>query len=186
MPRKSSEEKERSREQIIQSAADLFREQGIEETTVNQVMERAGMTHGGFYRHFDSKSALVVAAIETAFRAGLDVFDLEENATRGQVKEYLEQYLSQKHVNDPQIGCPMPALSAEISRGDSSWKAELLKGFNTAVTKVQEGSVNYGRKESLAALSLIVGAVTLARAMGDPKVTDELLRAAKYHVTRLS
>lgn len=186
MARKSVEEKERSRTQIVQSAADLFREQGIEDTSVNQVMERAGMTHGGFYRHFGSKSDLVVAAIEAAFHAGLDIYDGDTPATAAQVEEYLQQYLSTEHITDPQVGCPMPALAAEIARGDTAWKAELLRGFNTAAGKLEEGSEGYGRRESLAALSLIVGTVILARAIGDAKVADELLEAARYHVRRLA
>jgi len=186
LARRSQAEKAESRSRILSAAAGLIRQKGIERTSVAEVMDRAGMTHGGFYRHFDSKSDLVAEAIGEAFRAGLDVFDDEEAGTPDQVMEYVEQYLSEEHVLTPEIGCPLPTLSAEVARGAGPWRDSLSDGVDTATRKLAEGIEDAEQSDTLVVLSLLVGTLLLARGIGEGSLRDELLRASERHVRSIT
>ena len=170
----------------MSAAASLIRRKGIEGTSVAEVMDRAGMTHGGFYRHFDSKSDLVAEAISEAFRAGLDVFDDDQAGTRDQAKEYVEQYLSDRHVQTPEIGCPLPILSSEVARGAGPWRDSLCRGVDTATTRLAEGIEDAEQSDALVVLSLLVGTLSLARGIGEGPLRDELLRASEKHIRSMT
>ncbi|MEL7453203.1 MAG: TetR/AcrR family transcriptional regulator [Pseudomonadota bacterium] len=178
MPRRSTEEKAESRIKILEAAAQLIRIHGIEGTSVSQIMDRAGLTHGGFYRHFESKEELVAEAIAEAFKAGLNLFDNDKPGSRTQALAYLDQYLDATHVSEPEIGCPMPTLSAEIARGGDDWKSALSKGLDRASTRLAEGVFDGDQTQAICLLSQLVGAITLARAVNDPTLRDRLLAAA--------
>ena len=111
MPRMSEAEKRKSHDRILDAASRLFRERGIEATSVSDVMKAAGLTHGGFYRHFGSKEELVGAA----FRAAVEEVQSELRAAR---QRYLALYLSTEHLCDRAHGCPLAALGAEVARLD--------------------------------------------------------------------
>jgi len=180
MPRMSEAEKQRSHGRILDAAARLFRENGIESTSVADVMKAAGMTHGGFYRHFQSKEDLVAAA----FRHAVDsvVADLEGEATSdGQARErdaYIERYLSQAHVKDLGGGCPLAALGGELARAGrtplnegaeaSSRMAELLHQPDDA-----------DKAQGLALMALMLGTVTLARLAENSEDSHRVLAAGR-------
>ncbi len=146
----------------------------------------AGMTHGGFYRHFDSKRQLVAEAIGEAFRAGLDVFDDEQPGSEDQARAYVDQYLSDDHLNTPEIGCPLPTLSAEVARGADSWRDSLQQGVDSATTKLAEGIHNASQADTLVVLSLLVGTLSLARGIGEGPLRDELLQASEKHIRSIT
>jgi TetR/AcrR family transcriptional repressor of nem operon len=183
MARKTEKDKLITREKIIHSAAKLFRENGIETTSVAEVMAAAGLTHGGFYRHFESKEALVVAAITEAFRSsGLQVFNLDSVATLDQSLAYIQIYLSEEHLNEPAKGCPMPLLGAEIFRGSESWRKALSLGATTAIKKLVEGFSGTSKTDGLAILSTLVGTLVLARAVDDSLLRSQLISAAEQQI----
>ena len=186
MPRRTQLEKDESRHKIIAAAATRIRERGIADTSISNVMHDAGMTHGGFYRHFDSKDDLVEAAIGEAFKAGLDIFDDDEPGTRTQAIAYLEQYLSNQHVEEPAIGCPIPALGAEVSHGEIQWRDALANGVTKACTKLGDGLDELSRDEVLVLISTLVGSLVIARGIGDRELKWELLRASQRHVKALT
>src|ERR1700761_7367242 len=106
--RVSQAEKEKSHARIVAGASRLLRERGLNGASVDEVMKAAGLTHGGFYKHFDSKGALIEAAIGAA----LDGFaePLERGEPERAVAAYRALYLSEGHKNHPGIGCPVASL----------------------------------------------------------------------------
>jgi TetR/AcrR family transcriptional regulator, transcriptional repressor for nem operon len=173
--RVSNAEKERSRERIITAASRLFRAGGVEGASVGDVMRAAGMTHGGFYRHFEDKEALLAAALTAAFeefaRPLLEGPAAEAAAARN---EFRTHYLSEEHRADPAAGCPAAALGPEVARA----RPEVRAAFSRGVERVAEGlargraTSGEGGREALRDLATLVGAIVLARA-----VDDELARA---------
>lgn len=184
MPRVSEAEKQKSRARILDAAAVLFREKGIAETSVAEIMKAAGMTHGGFYRHFQDKDALVAAA----FRRAVDtvVAPLEAETTpRGIAaarEAYIGAYLSRDHVDNRGTGCPIAALGSEIARTEGAIHEEASATVKRVAALLQDGSdpsIGYAR------LSLLVGAVTLSRMVNDPALADTILDASASAAARL-
>src|SRR3954447_22844545 len=118
MARSSRKDTEKHRQQVIDGAATLVRERGVDGVNVGQLMGEAGLTHGGFYRHFASKDELVALALEKA------LVDQREWVAGRSERELIEWYLSPEHRDDPAHGCTMGALGSEIARaGDTTREA---------------------------------------------------------------
>ena len=167
--RASKEEKDRSHARIVESASRLVRERGIDSTSVADVMGDAGMTHGGFYRHFDTKEALLAAALESAFDQILSLLETQpgDAMPRASVPEYQAHYLSKAHVDAPGIGCPLASLGADVARGSEALKCVFGAGVaRTITTLAKDTSGSKAERRAIAAreLALMVGAVTIARA----------------------
>ncbi len=185
MVRRSQSEKAESRAKILESAAGLIRANGIETTGVSEVMKSAGLTHGGFYRHFDSKDSLIAEAISAAFDSGLRIFSEDHPATADEVEEYVEQYLSGDHIEGLFGACPIPLLSADIARGSDEWKDAFEEGVERTVTKLSEGMGQTAKDDSLVLLSALVGALVIARGVGEGPLRDQVLQVAKDKVRGL-
>lgn len=186
MPRVSEAEKRRSHKRILDAAAKLFRENGIETTSVADVMQAAGMTHGGFYRHFSSKEELV----SEAFRHAVDgvVGRIEQETTKdGKAREteaYVAAYLSDAHVHERGQGCPLAAMGVELARtggaplhqGAEATKrmAEILRPPD--VTEEELG---------LASMAIMMGSVTLARLAETKEDSERALRAGRAGLSLL-
>ena len=173
MPRVSNAEKQKSHRRIVEVAARLFREQGIEATGLAEIMSAAGMTHGGFYRHFANKDELVREAFDSAFNASIaTLVDTPENENDNKAfSDYLDMYLSLEHVSKPGIGCPIAAIGSELQRQDID-VAESVKQVAMLLGKESDPYLGYAR------LSMIVGAVTLARLMYGDDDAEMVLEAA--------
>jgi TetR/AcrR family transcriptional repressor of nem operon len=124
--RVSNEEKERSRERILAAAGRLFRERGIEGASVGDIMGAAGMTHGGFYRHFASKEDLLAAALAKAFAAFAR--PLSEAPSGETAQAFRARYLSQAHRAAPGEGCPAAALGADVAREKALRELSMMVG----------------------------------------------------------
>ncbi|WP_432817120.1 TetR/AcrR family transcriptional regulator [Sulfitobacter sp. JB4-11] len=180
MPRMSDAEKQKSHKRILDAASQLFRERGIEATSVSDVMKAAGLTHGGFYRHFDSKEALVTAAFKAAVD---DVLTNVETAPPGPQhraarSDYIARYLSEEHIEDRSRGCPLAALGAEISRqdgpvNDAAWNAI------ERMAQALEADDPPGRDRGHVTMALLLGTVTLARLAGSRAEAHAILDAGK-------
>jgi TetR/AcrR family transcriptional repressor of nem operon len=174
--RVSNEEKERSRQRILAAAGRLFRERGIEGASVGDIMGAAGMTHGGFYRHFAGKEDLLAAAISEAFAAFAR--PLAEAPSGEAAQAFRDRYLSQAHRAAPGEGCPAAALGADVARASPALRA----AFGAGVAQVAGGLAGDGgteaRQGALRDLSLMVGAMVLARACPDDLAAEILAACA--------
>lgn len=190
MPRVSQEAKLESHARILEEAARQFREQGVEATSVAHVMKAAGMTHGGFYRHFSSKDELAVAAIESAFEDILK--PLEEAAAAGESRPalyaFIDMYLAEQHVENPGLGCPIVALGAEAARRSDAEQIAITEGAARMVehlAKLIGGAELESQQRAWSLLSLLVGTVTLARLAVSDETRDQILMSAKQVALQL-
>ncbi len=179
MARASQAAKAASRAAIVAAAARRFRERGIEATSVADVMTAAGLTHGGFYRHFDSKDGLAAAAIDAAMEDVLAPLRADLDAGRdAAATRHVKRYLSAGHVDRPGAGCPLAALSSEARRGDGETAAAYARGA-AATRKLLARALGGDAARAGALMSLLVGAVSLARSLDDPRARDTILKAAR-------
>ncbi|MBD1549643.1 TetR/AcrR family transcriptional regulator [Roseibium aggregatum] len=172
MPRMSASAKEESHDRILTAAARLFRERGIEATSVADIMKAAGLTHGGFYRHFDSKQALVTAAFRRAVEELLSEAEAAPDREEAQAR-FLARYLSSEHVGDPGHGCPLIALGAEIARDDGPAQTEASSAMERMAALLATGEQD-DVDPGLAMMALLLGAVSLARIAKSPELSAKM------------
>ncbi|MGS4884837.1 TetR/AcrR family transcriptional regulator [Roseibium sp. MB-4] len=180
MPRVSNEEKQRNHNKIVDAAARLFRENGIEMTSVADVMKAAGLTHGGFYRHFGSKEDLISAALD---RAVDDVLKEGEEAPEGEARTlardaYIARYLSEDHLSGRGKGCPLAALGTELVRMDGAPQDAAQNAVHRTVQLLNLGEGKRGPKGK-AVLALLLGSVVLARLTDGDDDKAKMMEAAK-------
>jgi TetR/AcrR family transcriptional repressor of nem operon len=170
----SKSDKAETHSRIVRVAAKRFRERGLEGIGVADVMKEAGVTVGGFYKHFGSRDELVVEALATAFK-DLDVW--EERTP--DMAHLLQNYLTEAHRDAPGTGCAMGALLGDITRGSKSARAlytERVKRslpFFSALLPSSHRSDK--RRRALLILSALLGALNLSRAVSDPNLSREIL-----------
>jgi TetR/AcrR family transcriptional repressor of nem operon len=172
MARSSRKDTEKHRQQVIDGASTLLRERGVDGVNVGRLMAEAGLTHGGFYRHFASKDELVGLALEKALA------DQREWAATQTEHELIEFYLSPEHRDDPGHGCTMGALGSEVGRAGESARAAFAEGFGRYIDTFAELS-GVERDAALARYATMVGALVIARATAGSPVSDEVLDAAR-------
>lgn len=183
MPRVSEAEKRKSHERIIDAAARLFRSDGIGPTSVADVMQAAGMTQGGFYRHFSSKEELVAAAF------GRSAEELT-NGTQGEIRsrqraDYIERYLSLAHVKNSGQGCPFAAYGSEAARLGAGVGAEAAAAMDR-ISFMLNGSGDPVADDGVATLALLVGTITLARLAQSDADATRIIEAGRIAVERLN
>jgi len=181
--RVSQKEKEKTHERIVEAAARLVRERGIEAISVADLMSAVGLTHGGFYRHFPNREALIAAAIEAAFgKMGSGLEARFENGTpEAALAAYRRDYLSDWHASSPGMGCPVAALATDVSRGPDVFKEAFGKGVRRATEAIAKGMDGPREEREAAAvreLAMLVGAVAIARAC-DAETAQTVLNACR-------
>jgi TetR/AcrR family transcriptional repressor of nem operon len=172
---------EANREKILEVAGTLFRERGYDGIGVADIMKRAGLTHGGFYGHFTSKNDL--AAEITARVVGREGWVQRSTGKPDpSITDFVRSYLSARHRDDRGHGCPLAALSADVARQPRSVRRAFTEGFRrhieTLRTLMSGRSAAAQRQRALATMAGLVGAMVLARAVDDPKLSNEILEAA--------
>lgn len=180
----SPDHKARTRERIVRAASKLFRRRGYEQSGVDEVMAAADLTRGGFYAHFEGKSDLFAEALERAFdESEHNLFEgrlagLEGDAWHAAAAA---RYLATKHRDQPEAGCPIPALGAEVTRGPRALRGRFGARVARVVDRIAErlGGGPGARRRAIVLLSTWAGAVLLARAVGDRALADEILDAAR-------
>jgi TetR/AcrR family transcriptional repressor of nem operon len=183
--RYDAEHKQKTRERVLQEAAKAIRAEGPHRIGVASVMAKAGLTHGGFYAHFASKEALVVAAIGHMFDEGaLRRLRRTEGMPPGQgLAAYIDFYLSAEHRDARLTGCPMAALAADLPRLTLEAQASFAAGVarTTAAIAALLTAVGHADAEDLAssAVAELVGALSLARAEPDKARSDVMLERSK-------
>ncbi len=173
--------RERVKSEIIDSARRLFNRYGFENVSVEQIMAGAGLTHGGFYSYFKSKSDLYVDVLDCFFTnpewkncwEGVEV-DLSATDVGAQI---VRAYLSRQHFEDVENSCPMVALPTDVARSDETARRAFQTVFQAMVSALRRGSAvpgRQGRVTAQAIAALCVGGMVVARAMVDRAAADEL------------
>ena len=174
--RKSREEAAQTRKRIVTAAAGEFRKHGIVATGLNDLMKAAGLTHGGFYKHFESKDQLVAEACAEAVEALIERVSAAGSGAAA-------TYLSTRHRDNPADGCPLSAIGSELGRSDEKTRAVATDGFLKLVEIMagQFGKIPPGaaRRRALVAVSTMIGALTMSRIVTDPDLSEEILRLAE-------
>jgi AcrR family transcriptional regulator len=192
MPRSSTKRiapsrKEITHERIVETAARAIRRSGYDGTGVADIMKEAGLTHGGFYAHFDSREAMLA---EAADRAGADaVAAMERVAASVPPEQALEAmmkvYLSKEHVEGVETGCATAALVSEMPRQTPEVRRAATRRIKEMIDTIARQSADWGHprahENALVAMAIMVGALTLARAVDDPKLSDAVREAALHH-----
>jgi TetR/AcrR family transcriptional repressor of nem operon len=185
MARYSPDHKERTRSAIVDAAAEKMRVGGLDAVGVAGIMAECGLTHGGFYAHFSSREALLVAAIERLFDKATDgISRFEEKYGEAALSRYVDFYLSPRHRDDLSAGCPIPMLSADVSRAGGDVKVAFDAGLDRLTERLGRlmspaGSRSGNKKGALALLGEMAGVLGLSRAMADGRQSAELLAAKR-------
>jgi TetR/AcrR family transcriptional repressor of nem operon len=188
MPRVSRQQADLNRETITEVSARLFRERGIGGVSVADLMAAAGLTHGGFYGHFDSKDALAAAACGSAFAVSVDRWKKRVADSHGKEsarRSIVDNCLSVKSRNSPGQSCPTAGLAVDVARESEDAPvrqvfAEGMEQLLHILEALQAGrQASEDRRESLADLATLVGAQILARATSQIALSEELLSAAR-------
>ena len=182
--RKSKQEAAVTRQHIIKAAAEEFRKNGIAGTGLSDLMAAAGLTHGGFYRHFDSKDQIVAEACTAAAESLVEQLAAsasKKSPQRG-LKTIVESYLSAAHRDEPADGCPLAALGSEMARGDERTRAAatqaLLKLVEVIASQFGKTRPDVARRRALAAAATMIGALTMSRMVTDSALSAGILQEA--------
>jgi len=179
----SAKHKPETRRRILQAAARQFREKGFAQSSVSAVMKEAGLTHGGFYAHFENKDALVAEVIRTGFDHVSERFESQFKNLRGEawLRAWVHGYLGDAHLTHADQGCPLPTMSSEIARiGDQAVAAftQLFYERLEHTSNQVDAPSAEARRRALAAFSQMVGGLMLARAV-EPALAKEILVAVE-------
>src|SRR5260370_31947987 len=179
---RSQADKAESHDRIVRMAAARFREAGVDGIGVADLMKDAGLTHGGFYRHFDSRDELVAEAIERALRDGGRVVEAVANSKQFPLATLVDAYLSTAHRDGLATSCAVTTLAGDVARSnDRARSAYTLQvcAYLALLAKLIAGDKRRSRRmKAIAALSTLVGAVSMARAVNDDKLSREILKSA--------
>lgn len=188
VPRSSRADTARHHEELIGAASRLFRERGLDSVSVPDVMGEVGLTRGGFYKHFESKEALVTTAIEAAYdnqvaRVTSYLAEHPDDPAAAR-KEWLDFYLSPEHRDDPGGGCPT-VLATAIAQSEpgSAPREAFMEGIRKMLAVYGAGEVGADpderQTEILGELATMVGALVMSRATAGDPVSDAILTAAR-------
>jgi TetR/AcrR family transcriptional regulator, transcriptional repressor for nem operon len=182
--RKSKEEAALTRKRIVTAAAEEFRRNGIVATGLNDLMKAAGLTHGGFYKHFESKDQLVTEACAEAVET---MIEFVANAAAGGTP-VAKTYLSISQRDNPGAGCPLSAIGSELGRSNEKTRAVATAGFlklvNIMARQFGKAKPSDARRRALVAVSTMIGAVTMSRMVTDPELSAEILREAEKSLSK--
>lgn len=179
-----------SHERILKVAAKIFRRHGIAAAGMTGIMAEAGLTNGGFYSHFRSKSELVREGLERVLDQQLQGL-VEADAVPGELGKLIRFYLSPEHRDRPDTGCPSAALLPEISRQPRSVRKAYTIRIRQIITQVtrrlpQNRKVTTSQEAAIGIYAVLVGALQLARAVDDRALSDDILAAGVRAATSLA
>jgi AcrR family transcriptional regulator len=167
--------KEATRRKIVEIASKKFREEGVEAVGIAGLMAAAGLTHGGFYAHFESKEALVREAVDAAFESSR----MKQDAG---LEALVRSYLRPSHRDNPGQGCVVAALAAEIGRHPEATKAAFTKRLERFVDRIArhlppDVPETARQNTAMGILSVMIGALQMARAVTEEEVSLNMLEA---------
>jgi TetR/AcrR family transcriptional regulator, transcriptional repressor for nem operon len=171
----SREQMAENRRRILDEASRLFRVKGFDAVSVAEVMKAAGLTHGGFYGHFTSKDDLIAQTLTHALSVGA--------SGGGDLRSYLDAYLSPQHRDNAAGGCPTAGLAADIRHQTPAARAAMTEGLRSQIDRISAALLGVNpadrRRAAIGSWAAMVGAVILARAIDDPALSDEILEQTR-------
>jgi TetR/AcrR family transcriptional repressor of nem operon len=186
--RYSKEHKQETHARIVKKASIRLREKGAHGIGVADLMKEAGLTHGGFYAHFDSREALVIEAFGYAMDRSTERWRkiAETTPPDKRLASIVETYLNPVHRDDPGHGCAVPSLGAEIARESPktrrAFAAKLEQMIDMMADQIPDVPRKTARKRAMAALATMMGTLVLARVAGSGEFSDEILGAGREAV----
>ncbi|MEO7496723.1 MAG: TetR/AcrR family transcriptional regulator [Massilia sp.] len=187
--RPAASRKEATHDRIVEVASRAIRRSGYDGTGVADIMKEAGLTHGGFYAHFDSRDALLAEAAERAGAEGVAFATrMAAAAPPGQALQAIMQaYLSPQHVGAIENGCPVSALCSEMPRQAAEVRHAATVNIKEMIDLIARQLPDWGQPQAheraMAMMCALVGATTLARAVDDPKLSEALCAAMLKHLS---
>ena len=182
--RVSKEKAEQNHQQILRSAARLFRERGISATGVDAITKDAGLTHGSLYSQFGSKEAIAAEAISFAAARGKRVWERAARRKGGKkaFPEIAASYLSREHRDAPGNGCVVAALGADIARQScavrQAFTSETKKVLEYLAEQMPGEDLASRRQKAIAAFACMIGGLVLARAVSDEDLSELIMQTA--------
>ncbi len=178
MVRYSKEHKQATRQRMIETAGRRFKQDGIDGSGVATLMADAGLTNGAFYAHFESKDDLVTTVVADQLR-NQDAAVSAMAPGRAGAEEFVREYLSVEHRDNPAEGCPSAALLDEIARSGDATKQAYTDGLLTVIDDVAirlaPRNPASARAQTLGVFALMVGTLQLSRALVDQALADQVL-----------
>ena len=182
-----AEQKEKAHRRIVAAAARQLREDGLAGAGVQRIMQEAGLTHGGFYSHFDSKEELIAEAMKAALAKGRKRLLAGAGAPGPERRRHmLRRYLSRAHRDAPGAGCPLPSTSADVARAPASVRSAYDRELREIIASFEAEFPDLEAKDAHAhavgTLALCVGSLLLARAGLDRALSDDILYSCRQYV----
>jgi TetR/AcrR family transcriptional regulator, transcriptional repressor for nem operon len=174
--------KAQNRERILAEAARQMRQGGLESVSVGPLMRNVGLTNGGFYGHFESRSALLAEALERALLEG-EAKASAPGRPRG-FAQLVRSYLSRSHRDARDSGCAIAALACDVARADTASRevmSDHIDGFIASAAEALGGDED----AAMVAVSAMVGALALSRVATDPARSDAFLKTVRDHLKAL-
>ena len=175
---------EANREKLLAAASEGFRRHGFDGVKVADVMQAAGLSHGGFYTYFDSKEDLVAQTCATSLERQAGRLKTAKGGRQAELDAYVTRYLSTKNRDEPGQACLFPSLAADVARQADPVRQVFSEGvadYLDALAVLTDAGE--GRNKAITLLSTLVGAMVLARAVNDESLSDELLTTVKAALT---
>ena len=184
------EHKVGTHQKIVKDASRRVRTEGMTGAAVSAVMRDAGLTHGGFYKHFESKDALLMESLSAAFQEVADRLAqvAEQSQSEAAWKAIVKTYLSLEYCDHVEYGCPLPALAPELARADKAMKPRIfeeLKKYRSRMLPFMPGRRTADKERAFFSIfSTMVGAIEIARMLPEPAMREKVLASARNLLLR--
>ena len=183
----TKEKAEENRQQVIETSSRLFREKGFDGVGVSTLMQAAGLTHGGFYKQFESKDDLIVKATKAALDQTVQrMSSVLGKDKRRSLEKAVNLYLSDQHRDGVAEGCAFAALGSDVARHGPEVRRVMQRGIEDQLALLESVVETEGkgssREEAIATLATMVGALVLARAVENTALSSEILEAAAHSI----
>lgn len=186
--RHSREEKAASHERIVAVAASRIRESGTDRPGVAEIMKAAGLTHGGFYKHFGSRDELIDEAVGRAMVDSAPRIAALAAESDDPLATFIDAYLSAEHRDDPGAGCGVAALGNDVARlgpaSQEAYRAQVQRYVELLQPLLGDSDDESAGPRAAATVSAMVGALTIARALGPTPESDAFLREVRQSLRR--
>jgi TetR/AcrR family transcriptional repressor of nem operon len=186
--RYSKEHKQETHARIVRKASVRLREKGAHGIGVADLMKEAGLTHGGFYAHFDSREALLIEAFAFAMDRSMEYWrkTTAETSAEKRLATIVDSYLTASHRDDPGRGCAVPTLGAEIARESPKARKAFAAKLEQMIDMIAEQLIDLppkaARKQAAVTLATMMGTLVLSRIAGNGEFSDDILAAGREAV----
>jgi TetR/AcrR family transcriptional repressor of nem operon len=186
--RKSKAETAKTRQRIVEVASESIRNRGIEATGVAEIMAAAGLTHGGFYRHFGSKEELVKEAIALSRKDFVAGTLAAADAGADAMLKHFQEYATPGYRDDLGGGCPLAANGSEIVRADAETRHLATEGFRLNCEKaapfMRSQDDESQMETAISVVTNMIGALTMSRMVDDPKLSEKILEVTRRRIAK--